>query len=86
MDAVPVTLGQEFGGYASQIEHGTARVRATLPDLRELAIGGTAVGTGMNAYPGYRRRAIQALWCSMRRLRSGSMRLSSRSSKSMNCS
>src|SRR6201997_4018272 len=49
MDAVPVTLGQEFSGYARQIEAGIERVRATLPRLGELAIGGTAVGTGLNA-------------------------------------
>ncbi|RNE48511.1 class II fumarate hydratase [Corynebacterium alimapuense] len=48
MDAVPVTLGQEFGGYARQIEAGIERVEATLPRLGELPIGGTAVGTGLN--------------------------------------
>ena len=48
MDAVPVTLGQEFSGYARQIELGIARVEATLPRLGELPIGGTAVGTGLN--------------------------------------
>ena len=48
MDAVPVTLGQEFGGYARQIELGIERVEATLPRLGELPIGGTAVGTGLN--------------------------------------
>ena len=56
MDAVPVTLGQEFGGYARQIEAGIERVKATLPRLGELAIGGTAVGTGLNAPDGFRRR------------------------------
>jgi len=56
MDATPIRLGQEFGGYASQIEHGIARVQATLADLRELAIGGTAVGTGLNAHPEFGRR------------------------------
>jgi fumarate hydratase class II len=50
MDAVPIRLGQEFSGYASQVEHGIERVEATLPHLRELAIGGTAVGTGLNAH------------------------------------
>ncbi|WP_040765727.1 class II fumarate hydratase [Tsukamurella sp. 1534] len=49
MDAVPVTLGQEFGGYARQIEAGVERVRATLPRVGEVPIGGTAVGTGLNA-------------------------------------
>ena len=48
MDAVPVTLGQEFAGYARQIEAGIERVEATLPRLGELPIGGTAVGTGLN--------------------------------------
>jgi fumarate hydratase class II len=56
MDATPIRLGQEFGGYASQVEHGIERVRATLPDLRELAIGGTAVGTGLNTHPEFGRR------------------------------
>jgi fumarate hydratase class II len=51
MDATPIRLGQEFSGYASQVEHSIARVRATLPDLRELALGGTAVGTGLNTHP-----------------------------------
>jgi len=53
MDAAPVTLGQELGGYAAQIDAGARRVRATLPDLGELALGGTAVGTGLNAPEGY---------------------------------
>ncbi len=53
MDAVPVTLGQEFGGYAHQIEAGIERVLATLPRLGELPIGGTAVGTGLNAPDGF---------------------------------
>ncbi|PZO97432.1 MAG: aspartate ammonia-lyase, partial [Corynebacterium urealyticum] len=48
MDAVPVTLGQEFGGYARQIELGIERVKATLPRVGELPIGGTATGTGLN--------------------------------------
>ncbi len=56
MDATPIRLGQEFGGYASQLQHGIARVKATLPDLRELAIGGTAVGTGLNTHPEFGRR------------------------------
>ncbi len=53
MDAAPVTLGQEFSGYAAQIERGIRRVRATMPSLAELPLGGTAVGTGLNAPPGY---------------------------------
>ena len=56
MDATPIRLGQEFGGYASQVEHGIERVKTTLPDLRELAIGGTAVGTGLNTHPEFGRR------------------------------
>src|SRR5882757_9999787 len=61
MDAVPVTLGQEFGGYARQIEAGIERVRATLPRLGELAIGGTAVGTGLNAPDGFGARVVEVL-------------------------
>ena len=52
-DAVPLTLGQEFGGYVAQLEADIARIEATLPGLYELAIGGTAVGTGLNAPPGF---------------------------------
>ena len=61
MDATPIRLGQEFGGYASQVEHSIARVRAVLPDLRELAIGGTAVGTGLNTHPEFGRRMAAEL-------------------------
>jgi fumarate hydratase class II len=50
-DAVPITLGQEFSGYASVVRHGIIRVENTRPHLSELAIGGTAVGTGLNAPP-----------------------------------
>ena len=56
MDATPVTLGQEFGGYAQAIEHGIERVVAALPRVGELPLGGTAVGTGINA-PRVRRGA-----------------------------
>src|SRR5262245_774333 len=56
MDATPIRLGQEFGGYASMVEHGLARLRAVLPDLCELALGGTAVGTGLNTHPEFARR------------------------------
>jgi fumarate hydratase class II len=52
-DAVPLTLGQEFGGYQAQLDLGLAGLRATLPALRALAIGGTAVGTGLNAPAGF---------------------------------
>jgi fumarate hydratase, class II len=61
MDAVPVTLGQEFSGYARQVEAGIERVRATLPRLGELAIGGTAVGTGLNAPDGFGPKVVEAL-------------------------
>jgi len=53
MDATPVTLGQEFGGYAVQIEKGRERVERILPELEELALGGTAVGSGLNAPDGF---------------------------------
>ncbi|MGH2732831.1 MAG: class II fumarate hydratase [Actinomycetota bacterium] len=58
MDATPVRLGQEFSGYTSQIDHGIARIRGALPHLQEVALGGTAVGTGINAHPEFARRAI----------------------------
>ncbi len=53
MDATPITLGQEFSGYASQLQHGLRALKNTLTHLSELAIGGTAVGTGLNAPNGY---------------------------------
>jgi len=53
MDATPLTLGQEISGWVSQIDHALAAIRATLPQLYELALGGTAVGTGLNAHPKY---------------------------------
>ncbi|HEV8506782.1 MAG TPA: class II fumarate hydratase [Chitinophagaceae bacterium] len=53
MDATPLTLGQEFSGYMSQLEHGLKAIRNTLPHLSELALGGTAVGTGINTPPNY---------------------------------
>ena len=53
MDATPLTLGQEFSGYVKQIENGIARLESTLPRLSELALGGTAVGTGLNTHPDY---------------------------------
>ncbi|MGP3706206.1 class II fumarate hydratase [Gordonia paraffinivorans] len=61
MDAVPVTLGQEFSGYARQVEAGIERVTATLPRVGELPIGGTAVGTGLNAPPGFGTRVVAEL-------------------------
>ena len=53
MDATPLTLGQEFSGYVSQLDHGLRAIRNTLAHLSELALGGTAVGTGINTPPGY---------------------------------
>ncbi len=53
MDATPLTLGQEISGYVSQLEHGLRAIRHTLPHLAELALGGTAVGTGINTPKGY---------------------------------
>jgi len=53
MDATPLTLGQEFSGYVAQLEHGIRAIKNTLPHLAELALGGTAVGTGLNAPKGY---------------------------------
>jgi len=53
MDATPLTVGQEFSGYASQLEHGLRAIKNTLPHLSELALGGTAVGTGLNTPPNY---------------------------------
>jgi fumarate hydratase class II len=53
MDATPVTLGQEFGGYAAQVAYGIERLQGTLPRLAELPLGGTAVGTGINTPPGF---------------------------------
>ncbi|MGH9226463.1 MAG: class II fumarate hydratase [Acidimicrobiales bacterium] len=61
MDATPVTLGQEFGGYAAAVEYGIERVEAALPRLGELALGGTAVGTGINAPPGFAAAVIARL-------------------------
>ena len=61
MDAVPVTLGQEFGGYARQIELGIQRVEATLPRLGELAIGGTATGTGLNTSADFGAKVTEEL-------------------------
>jgi fumarate hydratase class II len=61
MDAVPIRLGQEFSGYARQIELAIERIEATLPGLRELAIGGTAVGTGLNTHPEFGSRVAKEL-------------------------
>jgi fumarate hydratase class II len=56
MDAVPLTMGQEFSGYIAQLDHNVAHIRAVLPDVLELAIGGTAVGTGLNTHPEFADR------------------------------
>ncbi|HEX4661469.1 MAG TPA: class II fumarate hydratase [Streptosporangiaceae bacterium] len=61
MDAAPVTLGQEFGGYAAAVRHGAERAAAALPDIGELPLGGTAVGTGLNAPPGFAAKVIARL-------------------------
>ncbi|MBP8532033.1 aspartate ammonia-lyase [Streptomyces sp. MK37H] len=61
MDATPVTLGQEFGGYAAQVRYGIERLRASLPRLAELPLGGTAVGTGINTPPGFATAVIAEL-------------------------
>ncbi|MGH7878314.1 MAG: lyase family protein, partial [Candidatus Binataceae bacterium] len=56
MDAVPLTFGQEFSGYIAQLEYGLRRIEAILPEVMELAIGGTAVGTGLNTHPEFAER------------------------------
>jgi fumarate hydratase, class II len=60
-DATPLSLGQEFSGYVDQLEQGQAALRATLPGLCRLAIGGTAVGTGLNTHPEFAHRVCQLL-------------------------
>ncbi|MCB1074060.1 MAG: class II fumarate hydratase [Simkania sp.] len=61
MDATPVTLGQEFSGYASQVEHGIEAIKNALPHLSEIALGGTAVGTGLNCHPKYAKRVAEVI-------------------------
>ena len=61
MDAVPLTLGQEFSGYVAQLEHDLQRINYTLPHLYELALGGTAVGTGLNTHPQFAQRVAQEI-------------------------
>ncbi len=58
MDATPIRLGQEFSGYAAQIEHSVRRMKAASEDMSELPLGGTAVGTGINTHPEFARRTI----------------------------
>ncbi len=60
-DATPLSLGQEFSGYVAQLEHASGAVRATLKGLTELAIGGTAVGTGLNTHPEFAQRVCRRL-------------------------
>ena len=60
-DATPLTLGQEFSGYHQQVEYGIARIQSTLPSLYRLALGGTAVGTGLNTTEGYAESIAQAI-------------------------
>src|SRR5947199_2556073 len=61
MDAVPVTLGQEFAGYAAQVRQGEARVRDALPRLGQIPLGGTATGTGLNTHPEFAERVRKIL-------------------------
>jgi fumarate hydratase, class II len=61
MDAVPVTLGQEFGGYAAQVRQGIARIRDTMPRLGQIPLGGTATGTGLNTHPEFAARVRDSL-------------------------
>lgn len=61
MDATPLTLGQEFSGYASQIEHGMRALENTLPHLSEIALGGTAVGTGINTPPHFAKKVAEVI-------------------------
>ncbi len=61
MDAVPVTLGQEFGGYAAQVREGQARIQSTLERLGKIPLGGTAVGTGLNTHPEFAARVREKL-------------------------
>ncbi len=61
MDATPVTLGQEFGGYAAAVRYGVERLRAALPRAAEVPLGGTAVGTGINTPAGFPQRVIALL-------------------------
>jgi fumarate hydratase class II len=61
MDAVPVTLGQEFGGYAAQVRQGIARIESTLERVGQIPVGGTAVGTGLNTHPEFAARVREKL-------------------------
>lgn len=61
MDATPLTLGQEISGWRAQLENGLRAIEQTLPDLRELALGGSAVGTGLNTHPDYAKMAAEEI-------------------------
>src|SRR5690242_21555271 len=61
MDAVPVTLGQEFAGYAAQVRQGIERVRDALPRLGQIPLGGTATGTGLNTHPEFAAKVRELL-------------------------
>lgn len=61
MDATPLTLGQEFSGYVSQLDHGMETIQNALPHLYELALGGTAVGNGINTHPKYAKRVAEVI-------------------------
>ncbi|MDE3224361.1 MAG: class II fumarate hydratase, partial [Nitrospirota bacterium] len=61
MDAVPLTLGQEFSGYVAQLDQDLERLRGVLPHIYELALGGTAVGTGLNTHPEFARRGAEKI-------------------------
>jgi fumarate hydratase class II len=61
MDATPVTLGQEFGAYRAQIEHGLDHLRSGLPELHRLALGGSAVGTGLNTHPQWTATSVEQI-------------------------
>ena len=77
-DATPLTLGQEFSGYVAQLDHGLAHVEAALPHLCELALGGTAVGTGLNAHPEFAVRVADEAGASSPAIRSSPRPTSSR--------
>jgi fumarate hydratase class II len=62
MDATPIRLGQEFSGYAKQVEHGKLRAGNAIAAVEELALGGTAVGTGLNCHPEFAGRVMGYLW------------------------
>lgn len=61
MDAVPLSLGQEFSGYVQQLKEGIERIRSTLPNLYALALGGTAIGTGINTHPHFAEKVAAAI-------------------------